>query len=116
MAKAKLNLWMTQLRSMGRSLRWDFSTINNARWTLPWTQTIYKRLPSTPSSAKFTTETNEVPITEGLKCEEQCVGLNGIRDIKLGDPSIPKIDGEMARPQNGFISRALYYRRLYMKR
>jgi len=69
------------------------------------------------SSKKNPSEANEVPTSKKIKCDDQNVGLNGIRDLKLDDPSIPKIENKLtARPEKGFISRALYYRRLYIKR
>ncbi|KAH8362182.1 hypothetical protein KR084_008033 [Drosophila pseudotakahashii] len=112
MAKAKVNQWVGQLRDMGRVLRWNIPSIDKARWSLSWIQTAKKPL-TAPSSKMNPSEANQVP----KKCDVQGVGLNGIRDLQLGDPSIPKIENEMtARPQNGFISRALYYRRFYMKR
>ncbi|KAI8033405.1 hypothetical protein M5D96_013853, partial [Drosophila gunungcola] len=73
-------------------------------WSVPTDGiTVIKPLPSSSSSLskKCPFETNDVPITKS----------------DVGDPAIPKIDGEMSTgPKNGFISRALYYRRLYMKR
>ncbi|XP_017114117.1 uncharacterized protein LOC108137103 [Drosophila elegans] len=100
MAIAKVNLWISQIRDMGRSL---LST-DKAKKFLSGIQTAIKPLPSSSSSSlskKCPFETNDVPITKS----------------DMGNPAIPKIDGEMSTgPKNGFISRVLYYRRFYMKR
>ncbi|XP_016948099.1 uncharacterized protein LOC108023307 [Drosophila biarmipes] len=116
MAKAKVSRWMGHLRDMGRVLRLNFSSIGKARWSLSWIETAKKSLP-TMSAKGSPSEGNEGPTPMKSKCDDPNVGLNGIRDLQLNEPSIAKIEDKMtARPQNGFISRALYYRRFYIKR
>ncbi|XP_017048119.1 uncharacterized protein LOC108092826 [Drosophila ficusphila] len=104
MAKAKVNQWISQLRGVGKFLRWDLPTIDKARWSLPWIQSA--RNPTIPSSTKM---------SPSKLNEDQ--GLTN-RSLQLGDPAIPKVESERSavQPQNGFISRALYYRRFYIKR
>ncbi|XP_017064231.1 uncharacterized protein LOC108103313 isoform X2 [Drosophila eugracilis] len=117
MAKAKVSQWMGQLRDMGRVLRWSLPSTEKTSWSLSWFQVAKKALPLS-SVRKNPSKANAVPTTEVIKEGEQGDGLNGIRDLQqLNEESIAKIEREMqAQPPTGFISRALFYRRIYFKR
>ncbi|XP_043660213.1 uncharacterized protein LOC122624624 [Drosophila teissieri] len=111
MAKAKIHQWVGQLRDVGRVLRWNSPLVDKASWVLSRIQKSYPKL-----SIKKPLPL-PLPSSNATKASKSNSKSSDIRDSQLGDPTIPSIETtKTAPPQNGFISRALYYRRFYVRR
>ncbi|XP_039499842.1 uncharacterized protein LOC120456850 isoform X2 [Drosophila santomea] len=107
MAKAKIHQWVGQLRDVGKVLRWNSALVDKASWVLSRIQSVKKPLPLPLPSSKCPSSNATEASNSNTKSS----------DPQLGDPMIPSIETtKTAPPKNGFISRALYYRRFYVRR